>query len=95
MYKSPACVLPLTGFISENHLDCFVWEGGFFEEGSFVILGDSGRVGTVKGICGFRWNFTMREFKEYGKSLDEVPIHHMVVSACPTSVALSLAHHVP
>jgi len=34
----------------------------------------------------------MREFEEYDESLDEVPIYHMVVSACPTSAALSLAH---
>jgi hypothetical protein len=35
----------------------------------------------------------MREFKEYGESVGEVPIRCMVVSACPTSAALSLAHH--
>jgi hypothetical protein len=57
-----------------------------------VILGDSGRIGTVKRICGFGRNFTMQKFKEYGESVGEVPIHRMVISACPTSVALSLAH---
>ena len=49
----PTHILPLTGFISGNRLDCFVWEGRFFEKGSFVVLGESGRTGTVKGICGF------------------------------------------
>ena len=47
----PTHILPLTGFIGENHPDCFVWEGGFFKKGSFVVLGESGRTGTVKGIC--------------------------------------------
>ena len=36
----PTCILPLTGFISGNCPDCFVWEGGFFK-GSFVVLGES------------------------------------------------------
>ena len=89
----PTCILPLTGFISGNCLDCFVWEEGFFKKGLFVVLDDSGRVGTVKGICGFGWNFTLRGFEKYGKSLDEVPISCMVISACLTSAALSLAYH--
>ena len=58
-----------------------------------MILNDSGRAETVKGICSFEQNFTMREFKEYGKSMDEVLICHIVISACPTSAALSLTHH--
>jgi hypothetical protein len=58
-----------------------------------VLLGDGGRMGIVKGICGFGKNFTMRGIKEYGPSLEEVPIHHMVVSTCPTSAALSFPHH--
>ena len=37
----PTCILPLTGFISGNCPDCFVWEGGFFKKGSFVVLGES------------------------------------------------------
>jgi hypothetical protein len=89
----PTRILPLTGFVSGNHPDCFVWEGGFFKKGSFVVLGESGRTGTVKGICGFGRNFTLRGFEEYGESMDEVPIYRMVVSACPTSAALSVAHH--
>ena len=52
----PTQILPLAGFISGNHLDCFVWEGGFFKRGSFVVLGESGRTGTVKGICRFGCN---------------------------------------
>ena len=58
-----------------------------------MVLGESGRTGTVKGLCGFGHNFVLRGFEEYGKSWDEVPIYHMVISASPTSVALSMAHH--
>ena len=89
----PTHILPLTGFISGNHPAGFVWEGGFFKKGSFVILGESGRTGTVKAICRFRHNFVLRGFEEYGKSQDEAPIYHMVISASSTSVVLSMAHH--
>jgi hypothetical protein len=88
----PTHILPLTGFIIGIRPDCFVWEGGFFKKGSFVVLGESGRTGTVKGICGFGRNFILRGFEEYGKSPGEVPIYRMVVSASPTSAALSVAH---
>lgn len=92
MDSQPPNILPLDGFISGNRPDCFVWEGGFFEKGASVILGDSGRMGVVKGICGIGRNFTMRGIEEYGRSPEEVPICRMVISACPTSAALSLAH---
>ena len=52
----PTHILPLAGFISENHPDFFIWEGGFFKKGLFVVLGESRRTGTVKGICGFGQN---------------------------------------
>jgi hypothetical protein len=83
----PTCILPLTGFISGICPDCFVWEGGFFKKGLFVVLGESGRTGTVKGICRFGHNFILRGFEEYGKSPDEVPIYRMVISASPTLAA--------
>jgi hypothetical protein len=92
--SQPATDLLLHGFISGNRPDCIVWEGEFFEKGSFVLLGDSRRNGIVKGICGFGRNFTMRGIEEYGPSPEEFPICCMVISTCPTSAALSLAHHV-
>ena len=90
--QQPTSITPLEGFVSPTCPDTIVWEGGFFQKGSFVLLGESGRMGNIKGLCGFGRNFTMRGFKEYGHSVDEVPIHHMVVFACPTSAALLLAH---
>ena len=35
----PTHILPLTGFISGNRPDCFVWEGGFFKKGVICGLG--------------------------------------------------------
>ena len=57
-----------------------------------MVLGESGRTGTVNGIYGFGCNFVLRGFEEYGKSWDEVPIYCMVISASPTLVAHSVAH---
>ena len=57
-----------------------------------MVLGGSGRTGTVKGICGFGRNFVLRGFEEYSESQDEVPIYCMVVSASSTLAALSMAH---
>ena len=33
-----------------------------------MVLGESGRTGTVKGICRFGHNFILRGFEEYDKS---------------------------
>ena len=86
----PTCILPPTGFISENHPDCFIWQGEFFKKGSFVILSESGRMGSVMTICGFGQNFILRGFEEHNRSLDDVLIYHMVISACPTYHLASL-----
>jgi hypothetical protein len=89
----PIIVLPLVGSISSQHLDCFIWQGGFFEKGSVVVLGESGKFGTVMGICGFGRNYIMWRIKESGRILEgEVKIRRMVVSARPTSAGLLLAH---
>ena len=33
------CTTSVVGYISNKHPDCFVWQGGLFEQGSFVVLG--------------------------------------------------------
>jgi hypothetical protein len=59
-----------------------------------VVLGGSGRLGTVMGICGIGRNYIMRGIKECGQILEgEVPIQRMVVSARPTSMGLLYIHH--
>jgi hypothetical protein len=85
--------VPLAGFISRKRLDTFVWTGGIFEKGSFVVLGKSGRIGTVKGICGIGRNYVMRAFEESGQRLEgEIRIRRMVVSTIPSSPGLRLAY---
>ena len=85
--------VPLAGFISGKHLDTFVWTGGIFEKGSFVVLGKSGRIGTVKGICGIGRNYIMRAFEESGPRLEgEIRIRRMAVSAIPSSPGLRLVY---
>jgi hypothetical protein len=49
----------LKGHISRRKPDCFIWEAGFFEKGSKVILGESGRLATVTGLCGLGKNYIM------------------------------------
>jgi hypothetical protein len=55
--KSSAAV-PLTrttsvvGYVSNKHPDCFMWQGGYFEEGSYVVLGKSFRKARVAGSYG-------------------------------------------
>jgi hypothetical protein len=55
--KSSAAV-PLTrttsvvGYVSNKCPDCFVWQGGYFEEGSYVVLGKSFRKARVAGSYG-------------------------------------------
>ena len=88
----PTCILPLTSFIRGNHPDYFVCEGAFFQKGLFVVLNESGRTNTVKAICRFGLNFTLRGFEDYAESLNKVPIYCMVISACPHQW-LSVAHH--
>jgi hypothetical protein len=42
----------LEGYVSSKWLDFFVWEGGFFEEGSSIILGSDVRLAKSWGLLG-------------------------------------------
>src|ERR1700676_771670 len=87
----PIPICPLVGYISKKHLDCFVLEGGFFEKGSEVILGSSGRMARVLGVCGLGKNYVMMKVQELGGILEgETVIQRMVVSSSPTSLWLVL-----
>src|SRR6202046_719117 len=78
-------MLPVKGDFSTKQPNCFVWEEGYFEKGSQVIFGTSGRLGRVLGVCGVGRNLFMLRVKELGGSLDgEVVIQRMVVSFSPT-----------
>ena len=79
------------GFISKKHPDCFVLEGGFFEKGSEIILGSSGRMARVLGVRGLGRNYVMMRVQELGGILEgETVIQRMVVSSPPTSLWLVL-----
>src|SRR6202046_5338885 len=78
-------MLPVKGYFSTKQPNCFVWEEGYFEKGSQVIFGTSGRLGHILGVCGVGRNFFMLRVKELGGSLDgEVAVQRMVVSSPPS-----------
>src|SRR5882724_7107531 len=84
----------LEGYVSSKQLDCFVWEGGFFEEGSSVILGNNARLAKVLGVVGVGRNYYMMGLKDSGKALEgEMTLRRMVVSIAPSHLHLSLFHH--
>ena len=79
------CMLPVKGYFSTKQPNWFVWEEGYFEKGSQVIFGTSGRLGHILEVCGVERNFFMLRVKELGGSMDgEVVIQRMVVSSPPT-----------
>ena len=81
----------LEGYVSSKRLDCFVWEGGFFEEGSSVILGSDARLAKVMGVVGVGRNYFMMGLKDSGRALEgEVTLRRMVVSIEPSHFRLSL-----
>jgi len=87
----PIPICPLVGYISKKHLDCFVLEGGFFKKGSEVILGSSGRMARVLGVCGLGRNYVMMRVQELGGILEgETVIQSMVISSPPTLLWLVL-----
>src|SRR6202451_3667649 len=62
-------MLPVKGYFSTKQPNCFVWEEGYFEKGSQVIFGTSGRLGRILWVCGVGRNFFMLRVKELGGSL--------------------------
>jgi hypothetical protein len=88
-------MLAMKGYFSTRQPNCFVWEEGYFEKGSQVIFGISGKLGRILGVCGVGRNFFMLRVKELGGFLDgEVAIQRMVVSFPPTrDFQLSLLQH--
>ena len=66
-------------------------KGGFFEKGSEIILGSSGRMARVLGVRGLGRNYVMMRVQELGGILEgETVIQRMVVSSPPTSLWLVL-----
>ena len=66
-------------------------EGGFFKKGSEVILGSSGRMARVLGVCGLGRNYVMMRVQELGGILEgETVIQRMVIFSPPTLLWLVL-----
>jgi len=85
----------LRGYFSPKHRDCFVWEGGIFEEGSMVFLGKGMRAGRVLGVCGVGKNYFMMGIKDLGRvSEGEVLIRRMVVSFRPTNFSIPMFYRI-
>jgi hypothetical protein len=101
-YSSPkpkmSAAVPLTrtfsvmGYFSPKRPDCFVWEGGFFEDNCTVVLGKSYRKARVTGVCGVGRNYVMLELGEVGGvSENQVAVRRMVVSSVASTVSFQLS----
>jgi hypothetical protein len=85
----------LAGYFSPKHPDCFVWEGGIFEEGSTVSFGRGMRAGKVLGVCGVGKNYFMMGIKDLGMvSEGGVLIRRMVVSFPPTDFSIPIFYRI-
>jgi len=84
------------GYFSQAHPDYFVWESGYFEEGSVVFLGGSSRLVKILRVCGVGWNFFKMSVKELGEVLEgETTVQRMIVSFAPTiSFHLTFIQHI-
>jgi hypothetical protein len=56
----------IQGYFSPNRAGYFVWESGYFKEGSLVGLGASGRIAEVFEVGGVGRNFFMMKLREVG-----------------------------
>ncbi len=73
------------GYFIQACLDYFVWESGYFEEGSIVFLGGSSRLVKILRVCGVGRNFFKMSVKELGDVLEgETTVQRMIVSFAPT-----------
>ena len=63
-----------------------MWQSGFFEAGSHVVLGMTYRKAKIVGPDGVGRNYMMMKFEEVGRvPKDQVAIQRMAVSTCPSS----------
>jgi hypothetical protein len=85
-------VFCVKGYFSEKQPGCFVWEGGYFEEGERVIFGTSGRIGRILRVCKVGKNYVMFKVEDLSSvSEGDVKMRGMVASALPIGFQLSWA----
>ena len=68
-----SATIPLThmtsvvGYVSNKHPDCYVWQSGYFEEGSHVVLGTTYRKVKIVSSYGVGRNYIMIRLEEVGR----------------------------
>jgi len=87
-FPAPSCSdvssARVEGYFSQAHPDYFVWESGYFEEGSVMFLGGSSCLVKILRVCGVGQNFFKMSVKELGDVLEgETTVQRMIVSFAP------------
>ena len=59
--------MSVMGYINNKHPDCYVWQSGFFEEGSHIVLGMTHRKAKIVGPYGVGRNYIIMKLKEVGR----------------------------
>ena len=68
-----AATIPLThtmsvvGYVSNKYPNCYVWQSGFFEAGSHVVVGMTYRKAKIVGPDGVGRNYMMMKLEEVGR----------------------------
>ena len=95
-----SATIPLTrtmsvvGYVSNKHPDCYVWQSGFFEAGSHVVLGTTYRKAKIVGPDGVGKNYMMVKLEEVGRiPKDQIAIQRMVVSIHPSLLSYWPSFH--
>jgi hypothetical protein len=85
----------IQGYFSPQRAGYFVWESGFFKEGSLVRLGASGRIAEVFEVGGVGRNYFMMRLREVGNPwAGKVAAQGLIVSFNPINIHLSFAQRV-
>ena len=88
------CTTSVVGYISNKHPDCYVWQSGFFEAGSHVVLGMMYRKAKIVGPYGVGRNYIMMKLEKVERvPEDQIAIQKMVVSTRPSSLSYQLSFH--
>lgn len=85
----------IQGYFSPKRAGYFVWESGYFKEGSLVRLGASGRIAEVFEVGGVGRNFFMMRLREVGNPWSgKVTAQGLIVSFNPINIRLSFTQRI-
>ena len=86
--------MSVVGYVSNKHPNCYVWQSGFFEAGSHVVLGTTYRKAKIVGPDGVGRNYMMMKLEEVGRVPEnQIAIQRMVVLTRPSSHFYQLSFH--